>query len=596
MSRSLPTERMSNLRSRRVRKRENFGNVVEADQRRKRESFCNVMEADQRSKGKEPLKIQKKFPLRKSTRRRSPPDKSDKVVANMVTMEMLERMEAILESKLQQQVEKMGSKMQLMYTALREAGKSTYLSQTPAELGLLVKENAEVRDDCVPSPVDGKVANHIWGSQVEWDSLNDPSVRILEEKFNKMLQKVKWHQCKQEMVFTGHAREELSDQKQIDYTIYIKGKCHVASNVTGLVSLYSFPDPGKHSKRSKYNCKAHVGHAIRRAISVLQSASPARKKIVVAVTNLRCIQWYTVERAWSEDAWDMRSPLVYSRSVEIDSAKRSLAAVFLADPAHLFCQQSHSYVIDGHELEFLEYLGSGVTSTVYMVNYLDEHAALKISKGAFDVRCEKETLELLKGVPGVPSVQGVSSNLKSLLISPVGEKVKGSVPPRARRNFANVIDTLRQAHERKIVHRDVRVGNMLIFYESFLLVDWDFACGVECRDLFCGSLLTASSSVLKDYGNPALYRPKDDLVSFVKSLFLFSHPSEAHQLRQYAQRSSSQFPSSQSQVFQPEKLLEWWDLTLAEANDWLEPLRFAEGLHYVDLKEWVARWAVNYCP
>ncbi|KAI5069651.1 hypothetical protein GOP47_0015952 [Adiantum capillus-veneris] len=298
-----------------LRKREISGNVMEANEKRKRGS--SGMKADER-KGKEPLDIQKGFPLRKSTRRRfSPPDESNKMVANMVTMEMLERMEAILESKLKQRDakmesellqrdEKMKSKLQLMYAVLKEAGKSTYLSQTPAELGILVKENAEVRDDCVPLAVNEKVANDIWGSRVEWNSLNDPGVRILEEKFNKMLKKVKWNQCKQEMVFTGHEREELSDQKQIDYTIYIKGKCHVASNVTALVSLYSFPDPGKRSKRPKYNCKAHVGHAIRRAISVLQSAGPVRKRIAVAITNLRCIQWYTVERAWSEDVWDMR--------------------------------------------------------------------------------------------------------------------------------------------------------------------------------------------------------------------------------------------------------------------------------------------------
>ncbi|KAI5072989.1 hypothetical protein GOP47_0013095 [Adiantum capillus-veneris] len=156
----------------------------------------------------------------------------------MVTMEFLEKMGNFFESKLQQNNEnlesmlqqnnenlesKWESKLQLMYGALMQATKGTCLSQTPAELGLLVKESAEVRLDCVPVPVDERLANRIWGSRDECDSLNNSKLRILKENINRMLLKVKWDQCKQEMVFTGHEREELPDQKQIDYTIYVKG-------------------------------------------------------------------------------------------------------------------------------------------------------------------------------------------------------------------------------------------------------------------------------------------------------------------------------------------------------------------------------------
>lgn len=115
-----------------------------------------------------------------------------------------------------------------------------------------------------------------------------------------MLNNVKWDKCSQKMSFTGYEKEELSNQKHLDYTIYVKDKARVLSNVTALLSLFSLPDPRKKSKKGKYNGKAQVGHAIRQATTVLNSAGPSRSKIVVGVTNLRCVQWYTVEKIGCE--------------------------------------------------------------------------------------------------------------------------------------------------------------------------------------------------------------------------------------------------------------------------------------------------------
>lgn len=430
------------------------------------------------------------------------------------------------------------------------------------------------------------------GATIQGFDTKDSKYRILEEDFNKMLEKVNWDMCLQKMSFTGHEREELSEQKQLDYTIYVKGKERLPSNVTAVLSLFSLPDPGKKSKKGKYNCKAHVGHVLRRATTILNSAGPSRSKIVVGVTNLRCVQWYTVEKPGSEDDANPRGPYLYARTPEIDATKRSLAAIFLADPAHLYCDLSKKHSVNDSTVEFVEFLGSGATSSVYKASHLGDSVAAKLYKKGFSAHNEMEILKLLEGVQGVPIFKGVAKDLKVLLLSPVGKRLKKSVPTEVRINLTGIIDTLKEAHHRHIVHRDVRMGNILLVDDrSFMLIDWGFASKVGEMAQFQGSLLTASSRVLEYHGHPIEYMPEDDLISFVKSLYLFSHERLSYQMRQFSGKSGSG-----CLTLEPTKINSLWKQLLEGAEAWQRALELAEKLSYDELKDWVSWWAVNFCP
>lgn len=453
-----------------------------------------------------------------------------------------------------------------------------------------------MKDDCAPQPKNNSEANRIWGSRDMWDQLShDSNFRILEAEFTKMLAKVKWTLCQQKMIFTGQEREELSQQKQLDYTIHINGKgCHPA-NITALLSLYSFPDPGKKSKKEKYNGKAHVGHVIRRAITVLRSAGPSRSKILVGVTNLRSIQWYTVERPFGVEYDDLEGPFSYCVSPKTDRVKNSLAAIFLADSSHLFCVDGNQYRVNDCIVEFLQYLGSGVTSCVYKTKHNDDIVAAKLYKQNYHSNNEEKILDRLKGVQGVPIVKGVAKDFKLLLLLPVGEKVKSSLSREAAKNMTAVIDTLKETHGRNIVHRDVRMGNIVLVDGSFVLIDWGFACESGEVSVLHGSLLTGSSRVIEKYGLLDMYLPQDDLISFVKSLYLFSHPTVAREMRQLSGSPSGSSLAGVSKIDR-KKLLAKWDQLLEGANRWQEALKFASELSYDELRDWVFEWAVNFCP
>lgn len=135
---------------------------------------------------------------------------------------------------------------------------------------------------------------------------------------------------------------------------------------------------------------------------------------------------------------------------------------------------------------------------------------------------ENEFLKQLEGVHGVPSCAEAADDGSFLAIFPVGKRIGTSVPKEARKHLADLVDTLKAVHSKGIVHRDVRLGNIVLLDgPSFMLIDWGFACCTGRRLTFHGSLLTASKEVLVQYiqnRSSVLCRPEDDLVFYVKSL------------------------------------------------------------------------------
>lgn len=273
----------------------------------------------------------------------------------------------------------------------------------------------------------------------------------------------------------------------------------------------------------------------------------------------------------------------------------------MAKPADLFVCSELNLTLCGEDLIISSYLGSGATSSVYKCDYGGKSVAVKIYRADISmpgmelaVR-EKDLLQQLKGVIGVPSCAGAADDGSFLAISPIGNKIGLRLPKEARRHLPEVVDTLKAVHSKGIVHRDVRLGNIVLLDGlSFLLIDWGFACGTGHSLTFHGSLLTASKEVLEQCiqdRSSVLFWPGDDLISFVKSLYLLSQPTFDWRLRNIKLARAGGEAASQLTM-----VLDLWEEELKECKDWGKAISLAGKGEYRKLRAWIWKWALNSCP
>jgi len=113
-------------------------------------------------------------------------------------------------------------------------------------------------------------------------------------------------------------------------------------------------------------------------------------------------------------------------------------------------------------------------------------------------------------VPNIPILQDQGENY--IILTDNGRQICTSDPSFL---FVDVLDALEVAHQKGLVHRDVRPANITIRDGKAALVDWGFATHKDKVANFSGTMSFASDHVLAD---PQKYRPNDDLHSLVRSL------------------------------------------------------------------------------
>jgi serine/threonine protein kinase len=145
-------------------------------------------------------------------------------------------------------------------------------------------------------------------------------------------------------------------------------------------------------------------------------------------------------------------------------------------------------------VSFLTYgkcLGSGHFSHVYEGTYRETHpAAIKVIERGSERTVEKEIaiLTRLRGLPHIIQLYEVINVSCTLLVF---ELLNGIDPEtyyrditldRFRHVLRSLLTALKAAHDAGIVHRDVKLGNILISedWNDVRLIDW--GCGCEISD------------------------------------------------------------------------------------------------------------------
>jgi serine/threonine protein kinase len=172
------------------------------------------------------------------------------------------------------------------------------------------------------------------------------------------------------------------------------------------------------------------------------------------------------------------------------------------------------------------YLGTGTSSTVYMIDRDGTPSAIKIYKQGYSPDDEVKILSYLneKNVQNIPRY--IMHDRSSMIITPVGDPISQQF---RNRHALQLLNLLRCIHNERVFHRDVRPSNILLdTSDNVILADWGSAIREPPNEpvLYEGTISFASPDILNN--NLGYHHPKasDDLHSFICTLFILHDPRE----------------------------------------------------------------------
>jgi len=167
-------------------------------------------------------------------------------------------------------------------------------------------------------------------------------------------------------------------------------------------------------------------------------------------------------------------------------------------------------------------LGRGGFSNAYSVRRKTDSqlCVMKDFRSVVECANERKILELLVDVGNVPKVEwfGVHSNL--LIVSPVGARLlpyRGGCRTTGL-HYGQLVDIVKAAHEKNIVHRDIKPGNIYLVGDNVLLNDWGSACVLEggCSYTWVGTQCYGDRPAAEDDYLPSFV---DDLRALTRTLY-----------------------------------------------------------------------------
>uniref|UniRef100_A0A7S0RFM9 Protein kinase domain-containing protein n=1 Tax=Chlamydomonas leiostraca TaxID=1034604 RepID=A0A7S0RFM9_9CHLO len=304
---------------------------------------------------------------------------------------------------------------------------------------------------------------------------------------------------------------------------------------------------GQSESRKEYCRASHIYQLACYGVKLLeQLPAVCRSHVLLAVTDLRRIRFLRVTRKPGGDGYG------YELSEEMEEVIPALCAVLLSEPSKYGAAYPPELTHDGEQVQLESFLGAGATSSVYRCSAAGQvgHVVAKVVRPAFQelADIEKDVLESLAGTPGVPALVGkgvATDSSPFLLLKPQGTTfAEGSSALELRRvalGVGQLVDALHAAHDKRIVHRDVRPDNIMVDVDvedaTWYIIDWGCAVRIPMAPTpvsgFCGTIRYASDRVLQLMASGGLLdaSPADDLQSLVKALFVLSHPLERMELQ-----------------------------------------------------------------
>ena len=183
----------------------------------------------------------------------------------------------------------------------------------------------------------------------------------------------------------------------------------------------------------------------------------------------------------------------------------------------------------GRNANVTGYLNTGATSHVYRGILNSEDVVIKLyinSDGRY--LKEKAILELLADVPCIPKLR-FSETENVLFMTPLG-KLFSSTDRITPAHITQLVDTLFQAHCKKIIHCDIRLDNIIFTNDGVLLIDWGCSrqqTGWSCLyNEFEGAVMEASNNILDSLINKKTVHwcASDDLHAVARTLYLHLLP------------------------------------------------------------------------
>jgi len=181
-----------------------------------------------------------------------------------------------------------------------------------------------------------------------------------------------------------------------------------------------------------------------------------------------------------------------------------------------------------------DYLGHGGCSVVYKGKYTNNDVVVKCfheDKYRY-AEVERRMLEKVQSLgSSVPHVVEYIQSRGILILDSVGISFVGENAPRITRNlFCDLISVLEGAHEKQVIHRDLKIQNFFRRVDDpnkVLLNDWSAAASSAEETVVQGTPALMPSYLLELAANNE-YTPQasDDLESFVKMFYCYLFPND----------------------------------------------------------------------
>lgn len=174
--------------------------------------------------------------------------------------------------------------------------------------------------------------------------------------------------CTFDIHFTCHGRS-VCDTLKPDVIFTLKGQHVTPCNAGVILCLESKGDP--------YDTDYAVGEAAQYGLPCLKLACPAKKSIVVGVSDLKCVRWFRMkvkDEASMQDNIDFHGYDI-TKSKTITTVRQSFCCFLISKPLDLGFDMGHpiyQVLLPTHIWKVVKFLGSGVTSEVYEVIKCDK--------------------------------------------------------------------------------------------------------------------------------------------------------------------------------------------------------------------------------